>query len=472
MKLDRVSSFSLEEDDIYHGMPQETQILYLRGLRRYANPDTGIVGGPDHRISLLSLSELIEVSPHQGIAGVKPNKSKVRRLLGWLERAGLIERIDDKDGYIVYFLPFVKKPYQPGKYISFNSAEDDLLQGIPAAAQLLYLRGLRRFMDYRSAIVGASVRRISLVMFKELVEVFPHQGMKGSRYNKHQIQRLLGWLERAGLIERIEDKKGYLVYLLPLAKNEFYSDAHSSEQKKPNAIHNESSNNKKPHSDAGLNGEKTPSNARHSTKPATHLKSNINNQKTTTPTPPPENRQDVSMADSVVGGGDSDELSEPVKHATQSPQTIATPRQSSHTVEQTVKSASWEEKLIFPDGIGDRDKTAIFCHLNRCPAEQRQAIVDELAARRGSVKSPSGYVRRLVDCALSGEFIPEAGIPLAEARERRKNDFQTTLPTRKPAPSEEVSAEIARLTDAMVAAQRAGDFKQYSRLGSQIGRLG
>lgn len=454
MKLDRVSSFSLEEDDIYHGMPQETQVLYLRGLRRYANPDTGIVGGSDHRISLLSLSELIEVSPHQGIAGVQPNKSKVRRLLGWLERAGLIERIDDKDGYIVYFLPFVKKSYQPGKYISFNSAEDDLLQGIPAAAQLLYLRGLRRFMDYRSAIVGGSVRRISLVMFKELVEVFPHQGMKGSRYNKHQIQRLLGWLERVGLIERIEDKKGYLVYLLPLAKNEFYSDAHSSEQKKPNAIHNESSNNKKPHSDAGLNGENTPSKARHSTKPATHLKSNINNQKTTTTTP---DKSNDSSDDSADGGGEN---------------TPVASRRSSQPSELQTSTASWEEKLIFPDGLRDRDKTAIFCHLQRCPIDQRQAVIDELAARLGSVKSPSGYVRKLVDCALSGEFIPEAGIPLAEARERRKNDFQSPLPTRKPAPSEEVSAEIERLTAEMVAAQRAGDFKQFSRLGAQVGRLG
>ncbi|MDD4967688.1 hypothetical protein [Halothiobacillus sp.] len=175
------------------------------------------------------------------------------------------------------------------------------------------------------------------------------------------------------------------------------------------------------------------------------------------------------MADSVVGGGDSDELSE--QHATQSPQTIATPRQSSHTAAQTIKPASWEEKLIFPDGLRDRDKTSIFHHLQRCPADQRQAVVDELAARLGRVKTPSGYVRKLVDCVLSGEFIPEAGIQLAEARERRKNDFQSRLPTRRPAPSESVRAEIERLTAEMVAAQRAGDFKRYSRLGAQVGRL-
>ena len=103
MKFDRVSCFSSKEDDMYHGMPQAAQLLYLRGLRRYMDPDTAIVGGPTRRISLLILSELIELSPHQGIKGVKPDKSKVRRLLGWLERGGLIERIEDKDGYLVYF---------------------------------------------------------------------------------------------------------------------------------------------------------------------------------------------------------------------------------------------------------------------------------------------------------------------------------------------------------------------------------
>ncbi len=31
-----------------------------------------------------------------------------------------------------------------------NETEDDALQGRPLAAQLLYLRGLRRYMDYKT----------------------------------------------------------------------------------------------------------------------------------------------------------------------------------------------------------------------------------------------------------------------------------------------------------------------------------
>ncbi|HQS03162.1 MAG TPA: hypothetical protein PK693_08305 [Halothiobacillus sp.] len=385
---------------------------------------------------------------------MQPNKSKVRRLLNWLERAKLIERIEDENGYLVYFLPFAKKDYQPGQYTSFNSGEDELLQGMPEPAQLLYLRGLRRYMDYASAIVGGSARRISLLMFSELVEVFPHQGMKGIRYDKHKIRRLLGWLERSGLIEPIEDKNGYLVYFLPFAKNEYYSDTHSSGQKKPNVIDNESSGNKEPYSDAGLSLINIPSKNRYSRKAATHQESNINNQKTTTTTTEESN----DMADdSADGGGEVNPVA-----SDQSPQ----------QARRVSKSASWEEKLIYPDGLREGDKKAIICHLKHCPAEQRQAVIDELAARQQGVKSPSGYVRKLVDCVLHGEFVPEAGIPLAEARERHKNDFQMVSPTRRPEPTDSVKAEIARLTAEMVAAQQSGDFKRYSKLGAQVGRLG
>ncbi|OZB35499.1 MAG: hypothetical protein B7X44_09755 [Halothiobacillus sp. 15-55-196] len=335
-------------------------------------------------------------------------------------------------------------------YTCFASHEDDLLHGLPVEAQLLYLRGLRRYMDYTTAIVGGAARRISLLMLCELLEVFPHQGMKGSRPDKSKIRRLLGWLERAGLIERIEDKDGYLVYFLPHAKNHGWANAHSSDRNKPDTKPTRSQHEAKPTSDAGFSTVEKPTKAQKFTKADTHLISNIKQiQNTTT-----EESEDA-FDEVVPCGGESSVASD------QSPQPS----------EQQACKASWEEKLIFPGGLRDGDKKAILGHLKRCPVKQRQVVIDELAARLGAVKSPSGYVRKLVDCVLSGEFIPEAGITFAEARERRKNDFQIPSPTQRPAPSEEVSAEIARLTAAMVAAQHAGDFKQYSRLGAQVGRL-
>ena len=36
----------------------------------------------------------------------------------------------------------------------WNDQEDDALQGLPWLAQLLYLPGLRPYMDYASGVVG------------------------------------------------------------------------------------------------------------------------------------------------------------------------------------------------------------------------------------------------------------------------------------------------------------------------------
>lgn len=101
-----ISSFNTAEDSMLQGLPIEAQLLYLRGLRRSMDPTTSIVGRAGYRISYLGLSSRIEVFPAPGMKGVRPDKSKVRRLAGQLERAGLIERLEEEDGYLVYFLPF------------------------------------------------------------------------------------------------------------------------------------------------------------------------------------------------------------------------------------------------------------------------------------------------------------------------------------------------------------------------------
>jgi len=342
-------------------------------------------------------------------------------------------------------------------YTCFTSHEDGLLHGIPEQAQLLYLRGLRRYMDYTTAIVGGAARRISLLMLCELLEVFPHQGMKGSRPDKSKIRRLLGWLERGGLIERVENKDGYLVYFLPHAKSHGWAAAHSSDQNKPDTKPTRSQHTEKPISAAGLNPVEKPSKARKTPKADTHLISNINLIQTTTTTDESDNLAG-ELADDLTSCGGVE------AHVRHSP--------SPQRAEGDLKQASWEEKLIFPDGLRDGDKKAILFHLKRCDLEKRQAVLDEMAARRSSIRSPSGYVRKLVDCVLSGFFVPEVGIPLAEARERHKKDFQTVSATKRQAMPDSVRAEISRLSSEMVAAQQAGDFRLYSRLGDQVGRLG
>ena len=96
----------------------------------------------------------------------------------------------------------------------WNAIEDDALQSLPLRAQVVYLRGLRRFMNYNTGIVGGSERRISLKMLGEVSESINNR--QRVQPNKKEVIVSLDQLKAAGLIERIEDKD-FLVFLLPRA---------------------------------------------------------------------------------------------------------------------------------------------------------------------------------------------------------------------------------------------------------------
>lgn len=112
--------------------------------------------------------------------------------------------------------------------IRLNDEEDAALQGLPLAAQVLYIRGLRRYMDYRTGLVGES-RAISWQGLAAVLEVEPHQGVEDAgKPHKSKVRRLSGWLERAGLVEMRSDAEAKrLIFFLPKA------DTDQSVQKKP-----------------------------------------------------------------------------------------------------------------------------------------------------------------------------------------------------------------------------------------------
>lgn len=103
----------------------------------------------------------------------------------------------------------------------WNDEEDAAMQGLPHMAQLLYLRCLRRYMDYRTGVVGRA-RRVSLQMFREAMVVEREIGStlrEDEAVTVKQVRVALGQLERAGLIYRLPQPKkfGPLEYMLPLA---------------------------------------------------------------------------------------------------------------------------------------------------------------------------------------------------------------------------------------------------------------
>ncbi|HKJ87587.1 MAG TPA: hypothetical protein VKA48_03680 [Gammaproteobacteria bacterium] len=98
------TSWNEREDEALQGLPLEAQLLYLRALRQNMDYDTGVVGGPSRRISWRSLREVLYVEPHQGINGGMPDRAKARRVIQWVEKAGLAERLDDQE-HLLFRLP-------------------------------------------------------------------------------------------------------------------------------------------------------------------------------------------------------------------------------------------------------------------------------------------------------------------------------------------------------------------------------
>jgi hypothetical protein len=77
--------------------------------------------------------------------------------------------------------------------------------------------------------------------------------------------------------------------------------------------------------------------------------------------------------------------------------------------------------LAFPRGFTPAQETAARRTL-AAAGEHAQALLDELAGRMAlrPVANPLAYLRRLAECAARGEFHPEAGIAVAEARRREE----------------------------------------------------
>lgn len=98
----------------------------------------------------------------------------------------------------------------------WNEDEDEALQGLPLGAQVLYLRGIRRYMDYQTGFVGIK-RGISLQSLSETLYVEPAPGFNKVKFSRDQIKRLIFWLVKAGLVERHSIERKSLIFFLPLA---------------------------------------------------------------------------------------------------------------------------------------------------------------------------------------------------------------------------------------------------------------
>ncbi|MDI1352603.1 MAG: protein LvrA [bacterium] len=85
-------------------------------------------------------------------------------------------------------------------FIFVNQYELSALCGLPHIQQLLYLVGLRPYMDRTTFIVGIK-RRISYQSLREALYIEPYPGIKSGSPSQQQIKRALKSLQRAGVIK-------------------------------------------------------------------------------------------------------------------------------------------------------------------------------------------------------------------------------------------------------------------------------
>ncbi|KTD49610.1 Legionella vir region protein [Legionella rubrilucens] len=97
---------------------------------------------------------------------------------------------------------------------TINNNELDRLYGLPHIQQLVYIRGIRPYMDFKTGIVGEK-RGISYQSLTEQLYIEPHPGIKATSFSRAQARRAIAGLERVGLIEvQSEDHQLILKCLL------------------------------------------------------------------------------------------------------------------------------------------------------------------------------------------------------------------------------------------------------------------
>lgn len=106
----------------------------------------------------------------------------------------------------------------------WNDFEDEALDYLPHIDQIIYLRGIRRRMDYATGIAGNKLR-ISRAWLMQLVEVHPASRSSIKEPEKITLEKLrssLRRLEKAGLIIWIKTEDRGLVFQCPLADQDSF----------------------------------------------------------------------------------------------------------------------------------------------------------------------------------------------------------------------------------------------------------
>lgn len=114
-----------------------------------------------------------------------------------------------------------------------------------------------------------------------------------------------------------------------------------------------------------------------------------------------------------------------------------------------VKVTSGSTDYIFPNQLTSQEREIAKTQLDAIDSPLAQAVLDELAARLNAKKvtgAPLSYLRSLITRAKTGQFMPEAGIRVASAREQTKlAQLKKTAAAIKPADPKEIPKYLAAM---------------------------
>lgn len=87
------------------------------------------------------------------------------------------------------------------------------------------------------------------------------------------------------------------------------------------------------------------------------------------------------------------------------------------------------EDFKWPCSLGGAFRASAISIIQECPPEQRQAVLDEIAglSDRGTVRHPIGLLRKLVDRAKHGQFVPAAALEYQRKLESQAKVAQSRL---------------------------------------------
>lgn len=150
-----------KELDALEGLPHLARCLYILAIKPRMNWQT-LVAGENPKISWSGLAEWLYVEPHSGIESGSPSRSKLRRSLEWLAKAGLIVK-QSKDRQLVFYCPLAKEDKFTQKQADTKPTEEVAQNNSPSNPDISSLSEVKENISDAEKIKHADTHLIELV---------------------------------------------------------------------------------------------------------------------------------------------------------------------------------------------------------------------------------------------------------------------------------------------------------------------